>query len=209
MSSYVDEKEFYPDIIVTNTREDNERYPLGTNANLPAVPVLAEDNTGDSDSQSDSEKEYKQLESDILSGDAKVIPNPNRRAKTTIRLQGLGVLTGLYYVNKVAHTFSKDDGYTQVITVEKNGIGDSVKRGVVRQPAPPSEQEVLDGLQPLERGHATMDNLSFDSGVTAVGSEIVQGNVSSANDGLAQASYSKANSGFSKGSSSNVGGSFG
>lgn len=136
MSKYVNETEFYPDIITTNTRDDAVRYPLGTNNTLPAVPSLYEDNNDTTKTKDEAKKEYIKSEENIIQGDAKVRPTPDYKAKATIGFKGLGVLSGLYYVNKVTQVFDKSNGYEVTVSVSKNGVGNSIKSGVVSQPAP-------------------------------------------------------------------------
>lgn len=77
-----------------------------------------------------AEKEFKEVEENILQGNVDVIPNPKLKAKQTILLQYLGKnLTGLYFVDSISHTFSANSGYTQILTVSRNGFGDTIKKG--------------------------------------------------------------------------------
>ena len=77
-----------------------------------------------------SSKEYNELEYNILEGEATIVPNPSLKAKSTVRLQGLGnQLTGNYYVESVKHTFSANVGYEQSMTLSREGFGDSIKKG--------------------------------------------------------------------------------
>lgn len=55
------------------------------------------------------------------------LPNPNFKAKKTIQLNGLGSLSGSYYVESVKYSFNKD-GYTQDIEVSKKWAGESAKK---------------------------------------------------------------------------------
>lgn len=77
----------------------------------------------------DSTKDYVEHEYNMIEGDANVYPDPNLKAKKTVNLQGIGKqLSGLYYVDKVTHSFSSS-GYTQTITVSREGFGDKLKKG--------------------------------------------------------------------------------
>ena len=90
-----------------------------------------------SNTTSKAEKEYKEGEN-VLEGTLDISEaRPRLKAKQTIRLEGLGkALTGLYFVDKVTHVFSRGSGYTQSIQVSKDGFGDSIKKGpvVARKP---------------------------------------------------------------------------
>lgn len=77
-----------------------------------------------------SSKDYNELEYNILEGEAVIEPTPSLKAKSTVRLQGLGnQLTGNYYVESVKHSFSANAGYEQTMTLSREGFGDSIKKG--------------------------------------------------------------------------------
>ena len=81
-----------------------------------------------------AEKKYKEIEKTILSGDVKVDPIPMIKATDTVRLTGLGRnLTGRYFVDKVVHTIDSN-GYTQTLTVSREGFGENIKKGNVSKP---------------------------------------------------------------------------
>lgn len=76
-----------------------------------------------------SSADYNELEYNILEGDAEVMPDPTVKAKTTVKLKGLGSqLTGNYYVESVKHSISSQ-GYSQTLTLSREGFGDSIKKG--------------------------------------------------------------------------------
>lgn len=93
------------------------------------------------ESGEDSGKEFREIEKNTIVADIDMIPDSKTSAKKTIRLEGLGLnLTGLYYVDKVTRTWSKDNGFSQSMTVSRNAFGDSIKRGFkpqLTQPTPP------------------------------------------------------------------------
>jgi hypothetical protein len=77
--------------------------------------------------QKDTEKKYRTLERNVLKGDADVVSNPRLKAKQTIYLHGLGkFVSGLYFVDKVTHTWSKD-GYEQSLELSRNAVGDTTR----------------------------------------------------------------------------------
>lgn len=85
-------------------------------------------------STNDANKEYIDIEQNILQGPVVVMPDPKYKAKQTILMQYLGKsLTGLYFVDKVTHTFDLS-GYSQSLDVSRNGFGDSVKSGSATKP---------------------------------------------------------------------------
>lgn len=92
----------------------------------------------------DAERDFKEIEENILEGDLSLRPNPNYKAKKTIKINGVGkYLSGLYFVESVTHIFSSNGGYDQSMKVNKNGFGGSLKKGVVPivppKPAPKPE----------------------------------------------------------------------
>lgn len=116
----------------------DERPSSGSNNSASQTPppdLTDVSNKETTESTNSATGDYLEIEQNILVGDLDVIPNPSYKAKTTILLQYLGkYLTGLYFVDKVTHTFSKDDGYTQSISVSKNGFGANLKSGSATKP---------------------------------------------------------------------------
>lgn len=87
------------------------------------------------DSKTEAEKEYIDIEFNTLTGEMSLIPtkdNMKIKTNTTIRLNGVGkYLSGLYFVSEVKRTLTADGGYTLSIGLYKNGFGESLKSGVV------------------------------------------------------------------------------
>lgn len=83
-------------------------------------------------SKGEADKEYIEQEYNTLEGDVEVIPNEKTiRIQTgnTVNLLGFGkVLSGKYYVSGVKRTITKDEGYSNSLTVMKNGFSDSLKK---------------------------------------------------------------------------------
>lgn len=92
------------------------------------------DNRETTTTKEKSDREYKDIEINILEGKADIIPNPKVHAKGTVRLEGVGTqLTGLYYVESSKHSFNLR-GYDHTLTLTREGFGDSIKDGVVSKP---------------------------------------------------------------------------
>lgn len=83
------------------------------------------------DSKTNAEKEYIEIEFNTLTGDVELIPtkkNAKITAGCTVRFNGVGkYLSGLYFVSEVKRTIDKDNGLTMTATLLKNGFGDSLK----------------------------------------------------------------------------------
>lgn len=99
-------------------------------------PVLKNnDNYETTKTSNEATAQYIDIEENILEGDLSVIPDPHYKAKATVLLQYLGkFLTGLYFVDKVEQVWDKSDGYSQTMTVSRNGFGNSLKSGSVSKP---------------------------------------------------------------------------
>lgn len=119
----------------------------GTNSVASSKPPVLKnnDNYATTNTSNEAKAEYIDIEDNILEGDLSVIPDPHYKAKTTILLQYLGkFLTGLYFVDKVEHVWDKSDGYSQTMSVSRNGFGSSLKSGAVSKPMdklPPSKSK--------------------------------------------------------------------
>lgn len=140
-----------------NNSNNNSRPSTNTggtnNNNKPQQPPKDNDNRETTETKNNSDKEYIDIEENILEGTCKINPNPKIHAKATVKITGVGKqLNGLYYVEKVTHSFSSS-GYSQDLTVTREGFGDSIKPGNVTkptiqdvasngrpQPAPPKEE---------------------------------------------------------------------
>lgn len=111
-------------------------------------PINNNSNRDTTATKDQAEKEFVEIEENILQGNVDVIPNPNLRAKQTVLMQYLGKnLTGLYFVENVTHTFNASSGYSQVLTVSRNGFGDSIKKGDGKAPigqVTPTEGSLMD-----------------------------------------------------------------
>lgn len=90
-----------------------------------------------------AKKEYTKAEN-VLKGTLTVVPDPTLKAKQTVMLEGFGgLLSGLYFVDRVTHTFS-NNGYAQSLEVSRNGFGNSLKKAMVTQPIPTPPPDTRD-----------------------------------------------------------------
>lgn len=114
-----------------NSSNNNNRPAPVTNSTNYKPPSLDDrSNNETTESSNNASKEYIEIEDNVLVGDLSVVPNPNYRAKKTIKLNYLGKnLTGLYFVDQVVHTFDNSNGYTQTMKVSRNGFGSTIKSG--------------------------------------------------------------------------------
>lgn len=125
--------------VAENPSANNSRpSESGSNSYSPPVveesPTVDDDNRETTETKTESDKEYIDVERNILEGDCKVEPNPKIRSKATVKITGVGSqLTGLYYVEKVTNVFDTS-GYSQTLTVTREGFGDSIKPGNVSKP---------------------------------------------------------------------------
>lgn len=141
-----------------NTSSNNSRPSTNTGGSgggttPQQTPPKDNDNRETTETKNNSDKEYIEIEENILEGSCRINPNPKIHAKATVKIAGVGKqLNGLYYVEQVKHSFSSS-GYTQELTVTREGFGDSIKPGNVTkptiqnvasngrpQPAPPKEE---------------------------------------------------------------------
>lgn len=118
---------------VDDSKNTSRRQPVNnTNKNSASNSSPSLTNTSNKDTTeatNTSNKEYIDIEDNILVGEMTVLPNPYYKAKTTALLQYLGLnLTGLYFIDKVTHVFSKS-GYEQSLSVSRNGFGNTIKSG--------------------------------------------------------------------------------
>lgn len=106
--------------------------PSSSSQNPEDVPSSS---TGGSSSQVDSkneaDKEYIETEFNTLLGEMVVIPSKKTvrlKVNDTVNVEGLGsYLSGKYFVSAVKRTLNSS-GYSQTLTVIKNGFGDSLKK---------------------------------------------------------------------------------
>ena len=109
------------------------KTPSGTNTTVSSNNV---------DSQSSAEKEYIDIEFNTLTGDLSVTPSEKAirvKINDTVQVEGLGsYLSGLYFVQSVRRTITKDGGYTHSFGLLKNGFGTSVKKPTPLEEATPT-----------------------------------------------------------------------
>lgn len=78
-----------------------------------------------------AKKEYKEIELKTLEGDLSVKPSTKSiqiAVNTTIQLDGFGkYLSGKYFVSSIKRSLNSSGGYSETISVLKNGFGDGVK----------------------------------------------------------------------------------
>lgn len=109
----------------TNTSSQYpEKVPSSSTGNKPKSKV---------DSKTKSDKKYIESEfNNTLTGELVVSPSKNNiriGVNDTVEILGIGnYLSGKYFVSSVKRTIDKDSGYSQTITVMKNGFGDSLKK---------------------------------------------------------------------------------
>ena len=99
---------------------------------LPAGKVPEANPTSKVDSKKTADKEYIEVEFNTLTGELTLTPTEKSiriKVNDTIQLEGVGkYLSGLYFVTAVKRTLNNSSGYTQTISVIKNGFGDSLKK---------------------------------------------------------------------------------
>lgn len=131
------------------------RPPVGSNINNTTPPDLTDTSNRDTtESTNNASSEFIEIEDNVLQGELTLIPNPKYRAKATVLLQYLGKnLTGLYFVDKVVHSFS-NSGYSQSMTVSRNGFGSTIKSGSASKPVgnvAPSQGGLMNGTGDTSR----------------------------------------------------------
>lgn len=130
----------------------------GSSSNYTPPTLSDTSNRDTTESSNTANKEYVEIEQNILQGDVVVIPDPKYKAKSTVLMQYLGKnLTGLYFVDKVVHTFDLS-GYSQTLTVSRSGFGDSIKKGSASKPVgsvAPSQGGLMNGTSDSSRPSAS------------------------------------------------------
>lgn len=107
---------------------ENTRPPTTSQIQDPGTLTDITDGST-TDTGSDSTQDYVEHEYNMIEGEATLNPDPKLKAKKTLRINGVGSqLSGLYFVDKVVHSFSTS-GYTQTATVSRDGFGDKLKKG--------------------------------------------------------------------------------
>ena len=118
------------------------------------VPPSYTDGEADSqvDSKLESDKEYIETEFNTLVGELVVTPSKkNIRLKVNDTVEVLGVgnnLSGNYFVSAIKRTLSRDSGYSQTLTVLKNGFGDSLKKPTTTETVAESRSVVVEKSAP-------------------------------------------------------------
>lgn len=119
---------------IAESNSTTSRPSSNTGSTTQQTTPSDNDNRETTETKTSSDKEYIEVEENILEGSCKINPNPKIHAKGTVKITGVGTqLTGLYYVEKVTHSFSSS-GYEQELTVTREGFGDSIKKGNVTKP---------------------------------------------------------------------------
>lgn len=97
-----------------------------------AKPVHTGSSSNPSPSKEKADKEYIETEFNTLVGDLVVSPSKKTiriGVNDTVEVLGVGShLSGKYFVSAVKRTLNRDSGYSQTLTVIKNGFGDSLKK---------------------------------------------------------------------------------
>lgn len=108
--------------------------PSSSSQSPEDVPSSATGNDSSSqvDSKTEADKQFIEVEFNTLVGELVVNPSKkNIRIKVNDTVEVLGVgshLSGKYFVSAIKRTLSQDSGYSQTLTVIKNGFGDSLKK---------------------------------------------------------------------------------
>ena len=126
----------------------------GNVANNTPPDLTDTSNRETTESTNNANSEFIEIEDNVLQGELNLVPNPNLKAKATVLLQYLGKnLTGLYFVDKVVHSFS-NSGYAQSMTVSRNGFGSTIKSGSASKPignVAPSQGGLMNGTGDTSR----------------------------------------------------------
>lgn len=84
------------------------------------------------DSKAEADKKYIETEFNTLTGELSLTPSKKSlriKVNDTVEISGVGsYLSGKYFVSAVKRSLTKDGGYSQTLTVMKNGFGDSLKK---------------------------------------------------------------------------------
>lgn len=93
--------------------------------------VVNSESDAATDSKTDAEKEYIDIEFNTLTGDCSVLPtkqNMKLKVGNTIKMLGVGkFLSGLYFISEIKRTISNDGAYSMSLVLYKNGFGDNLK----------------------------------------------------------------------------------
>lgn len=153
----------------------SEGAPTASSDNVADVPNSATDGESVStvNSKTTADKEFIEEELRTLVGDLAVRPTLKiirLKVNDTIELLGVGkYLSGKYFVSNVSRTVSKDSGYSQSLTVLKNGFGDSLKKS-------PSPAPVSNNRESKETVEKSVSPINVGDNVKIVGSDAVYTN---------------------------------
>ena len=107
--------------------------PSATTDEMEKVPPeVSGDDSSQVDNKTEADREYIEIELKTLVGDLTVVPSQKNiriQVNKTVEVEGVGkYLSGKYFVSAIKRTISKDGGYSQTLSVLKNGFGDSLKK---------------------------------------------------------------------------------
>lgn len=130
----------WTEIIDSNSNNTNKGRDKVTDGSK--TPETGKTKVADNKVSENAEKEFREIEKFALVGDIGMKKaKPKIKAKQTLKLEGFGkIISGLFMVEKVTHRFSNSDGYTQTISVRRNGFGEYMKKAmVIVKPTPKPE----------------------------------------------------------------------
>lgn len=111
------------------------------------------DTSSSVDSKTEADKEFIETEFNTLVGDLSVTPSKRSirlRVNNTVELKGFGnYLSGQYFVSGIKRTISRDSGYSQTLTVLKNGFGDSLKKSSSEKTEKVGREETVEKTAPV------------------------------------------------------------
>lgn len=107
-----------------------------SNGGLSQTGVVNSNDSSTSDSKTQAEKDYIEIEFNTLTGQCTVLPSKasmKLKVGDTVKMQGIGkFLSGLFFISEITRTISSDGGYTQTLNLLRNGFGDNLKKGVAK-----------------------------------------------------------------------------
>lgn len=119
--------------------------------NVPSSST-GNDSNSQVDSKEEADKEYIEVEFNTLVGELVVSPSKKTiriGVNDTVEVLGIGsYLSGKYFVSAVKRTLNKDSGYSQTLTVIKNGFGDSLKKSSSSETTETTRNEVVEKSAP-------------------------------------------------------------
>ena len=132
------------ELTLTNT------IPTTTNTSTP-TPTPASTTPTQVDSKTQAEKEYIEIELNTLVGEVNVVPSKKSiklKVNNTVTISGVGsYLSGDYFISAIKRSISRDSGYSQSMTVIKNGFGDKLKQPKVESSSTTPETNRQDPVE--------------------------------------------------------------